>query len=216
MLFAQHALQLQDTSTAAWHAGTAAVPADCDGLHALLLQQHLANFELWHLEDRARDPEASDAEIRGVKREIDAANQRRHDWTERTDEMLLDTLVHEGRLNPAAELHSETPGLMLDRLSILSLKIFHTREEMARGGAPAGHAERNRERLAMLEEQRSDLAGCLDRLWMQARAGERRFRLYRQLKMYNDPTLNPAVYGATQGVAQTGAKERGNREAGRL
>jgi len=74
------------------------------------------------------------------------------------------------------------------------LKIYHTREEAERPDAPAGHAERNRERLAILEDQRADLAGCLDALWRETLAGTRRFKLYRQLKMYNDPTLNPAVY----------------------
>jgi hypothetical protein len=83
---------------------------------------------------------------------------------------------------------------MIDRLSILALKLFHTREEMERAGAPAGHTERNRERLAILTGQRADLAGCLVRLWEETLAGTRRFKLYRQLKMYNDPSLNPAVY----------------------
>jgi hypothetical protein len=83
---------------------------------------------------------------------------------------------------------------MIDRLSILALKIYHTREEAERAGAPAGHAERNLERLAILEEQRADLAACLDALWRETLAGTRRFKLYRQLKMYNDPSLNPAIY----------------------
>ena len=83
---------------------------------------------------------------------------------------------------------------MIDRLSILALKIFHTREEIERAGAPEGHAERNRERLRLLTEQRDDLVACLDRLWAEVLAGRRRFKVYRQLKMYNDPTLNPAIY----------------------
>jgi len=91
-------------------------------------------------------------------------------------------------------LNSESPGLIIDRLSILALKIYHTREEAQRTDAPHGHAERNRSRLAILEEQRSDLADCLDALWRDTVAGVRRFKLYRQLKMYNDPSLNPAIY----------------------
>jgi hypothetical protein len=74
------------------------------------------------------------------------------------------------------------------------LKIYHTREEAGREDAPAGHGERNQERLAILTEQRDDLAGCLDSLWRETLEGKRRFKLYRQLKMYNDPSLNPAVY----------------------
>jgi hypothetical protein len=88
--------------------------------------------------------------------------------------------------------------MILDRLSILALKIFHTREETLRPDAAENHIRRNRERLRLLEEQRSDLAGCLDQLWAQITRGERRFKLYRQLKMYNDPSLNPAVYRKTR------------------
>jgi hypothetical protein len=93
-------------------------------------------------------------------------------------------------------LHSESPGLILDRVSILSLKLFHTREEIDRPGAPEGHRDRNLVRLGILVEQREDLAHSLDRLWQQVLNGQRRFKLYRQLKMYNDPALNPAVYSA--------------------
>jgi hypothetical protein len=99
-----------------------------------------------------------------------------------------------GLLNPEAELHSESPGLIIDRLSIMALKIYHTREEAQRTDAPPGHAERNHDRLIILEEQRADLAGCLDQLWRETLKGTRRFKIYRQLKMYNDPSLNPAIY----------------------
>ena len=102
-----------------------------------------------------------------------------------------------GAARPAqceAPLHSESPGLIIDRLSILALKIYHTREEAERADAPPGHADRNSDRLAILEDQRADLAACLDALWRETLAGTRRFKLYRQLKMYNDPSLNPAIY----------------------
>jgi hypothetical protein len=89
---------------------------------------------------------------------------------------------------------------MIDRLSILALKIYHTREEAERAGAPAGHAQRNLERLAILHDQWADLAACLDALWGEILGGTKRFKLYRQLKMYNDPSLNPAVY-STSGAA---------------
>ena len=85
--------------------------------------------------------------------------------------------------------------MMVDRLSILALKIYHTREEAHRTSATEEHRLRNAGRLALLEEQRDDLAGCLDALWTEVLQGRRRFKLYRQLKMYNDPELNPAVYG---------------------
>jgi hypothetical protein len=138
---------------------------------------------------------ASDATLAGVKRRIDHTNQLRNDLAEQLDRTLLDWLHGRKLPDKAAPLHSETPGLIIDRLSILSLKIFHTREEAGRTGAPAGHTQRNLDRLAILEEQREDLVACLEALWQQVLAGSRRFKLYRQLKMYNDPSLNPAIYG---------------------
>jgi hypothetical protein len=161
----------------------------------LVGEQHLANFELWHEEDKARVPGATDAEITAVKRNIDAVNQRRNNLSETCDLYLLAFLEQRGLPAANAELHSEPPGLMIDRLSILSLKLYHTAEEIVRENAPDGHSERNRERYRILEEQRDDLVGCLDRLWTLVLAGERRIKIYRQLKMYNDPALNPRVYG---------------------
>ena len=110
--------------------------------------------------------------------------------------VLIEALRVSSLPNPAAELNSESPGLMIDRLSILALKIFHTEEEIDRPNAPSGHQNRNRQRFTLLTEQRSDLVACLDQLWADVLAGKRRFKIYRQLKMYNDPTLNPAIYGS--------------------
>jgi Protein of unknown function (DUF4254) len=165
-------------------------------------RQHRANFDLWHIEDEARTPGATDGDLAHVKRRIDTTNQLRNDLAEDLDRALLDWLAVRGLPHPDAPLHSESPGLIIDRLSILALKIYHTREESVRPSAPPGHVERNQGRLAVLEEQRADLAHCLDALWRDTLAGTRRFKLYRQMKMYNDPTLNPAIYGkATPGSA---------------
>jgi hypothetical protein len=203
MLSPEFIVNLQDRETRAWHqaAAEAANPEpepqpepDADWLD-LVRRQHRANFELWHIEDEARAPGATDAELADVKRRVDQTNQCRNDLAEDLDRALLVWLESRGLPNPAAALNSESPGLMIDRLSILSLKIYHTREEAERAVAPAGHAQRNLDRLAILEEQRADLAACLDALWRETMAGTRRFKLYRQLKMYNDPSLNPAVYG---------------------
>jgi Protein of unknown function (DUF4254) len=194
MLSAHAIVQLHDRLTTLWHAEPAAPSAAGDAFLEAVARQHRANFDLWHIEDEARAPGASDAELARVKRRIDSTNQLRNDLVEVLDRDLLDALAPRSLPNPAAPLHSESPGLIIDRLSILALKIFHTRQEAGRTNAPAGHAQRNHERLTILLEQRSDLAACLDELWQQTLAGQRRFKLYRQLKMYNDPALNPAIY----------------------
>jgi len=203
MLSADAIVNLHDLQTRLWHLtpedGVAPEPAAMNAVAeanwlALVTRQHRANFDLWHIEDEARAPGAADTELAAVKRRVDRTNQLRNDLTETLDRTLLIWLEPQGLPNPVAELHSESPGLIVDRLSILSLKIFHTREEAERADAPPGHRERNRDRLAILVEQRADLAGCLEALWQQTLAGTRRFKLYRQLKMYNDPSLNPAIY----------------------
>ncbi|MDQ2834649.1 MAG: DUF4254 domain-containing protein [Acidobacteriota bacterium] len=193
MLDALLIARVQDEITEALHVTDAQLDMEtrADGILALAMAQHRANFELWHEEDKARAPDIPDAEITRVKHAIDALNQRRNDLVEKIDIRLMGKLEQ----NVEAPLNSETPGLMIDRLSILALKIFHTREEAHRSTATEAHRLRNTERLSLLEEQRNDLAGCLDSLWAEVLAGTRRFKLYRQMKMYNDPDLNPAVYG---------------------
>ena len=194
MFSAEVITSLQNQLTANWHAHPeSAAPTSGEFLQLAALH-HRANFDLWHTEDEARTPNAADAEIASAKRRIDATNQRRNDLVENIDSFLLDALKPQSLPSPTAPLNSETPGLIIDRLSILALKIYHTSEEAQRPNAPAGHAARNHQRLAILTEQRNDLANCLDNLWQQTLAGTRRFKLYRQLKMYNDPALNPAIY----------------------
>jgi len=200
MLSADAIIKLHDDSTAAWHDAPERSPdlTSSDPWLARVARQHRANFDLWHIEDEARTPGATDAQLVGVKRRIDQTNQLRNDLAEDLDRALLDWLAPQRLPAEAADLHSESPGLIIDRLSILALKIYHTREEAERADCSPGHAERNRSRLAILSEQRADLAGCLDVLWRATLDGTRRFKLYRQLKMYNDPTLNPAIYRSAQ------------------
>ena len=207
MLSASAIVELHDQLTKDWHGADAAKPAAGHGATGgpgaewfqLVERQHRANFDLWHIEDEARAPGATDADLAQVKRGIDRTNQLRNDLAEELDGTLIQWLVLQHLPVTDAPLNSESPGLMIDRLSILALKIYHTREEINRPGTKPGHAERNRERLAVLETQRNDLARCLDDLWRETLAGTRRFKLYRQLKMYNDPSLNPAVYRGLTG-----------------
>jgi hypothetical protein len=195
MLSANEIVSLHDQLNQDWH-GEA---VNLDEIRAgdwldLVTRQHRANFDLWHIEDEARAPGATEAELAQVKRRVDSTNQRRNDLAEALDRTLLEWLEARGLPNCEAPLNSESPGLIIDRLSILALKIYHTGEEADRLDAPAGHGQRNRDRLDILSEQRADLARCLDALWRETLAGTRRFKLYRQMKMYNDPSLNPAVY----------------------
>jgi hypothetical protein len=194
MLSASEITALHSRLTEEWHQMPDQSPAAANEWLHLVALQHRANIDLWHIEDAARAPRVTDAELAALKRRIDTTNQRRNDLAEELDRALLAWLEARGLPNAAAPLHSESPGLMVDRLSILDLKMYHTREEAERKVAPEGHAERNRARLQVLEEQRADLAVCLDVLWSDTLKGARRFKLYRQMKMYNDPSLNPAVY----------------------
>ncbi len=159
-LFNDSAVELverQDEYTAAWHQGTTAVPTSLAALELAVAEQHLTNFELWNAEDCARAPGASNEDLARIKRFIDSTNQRRNDLTERLDALLLAFLAQRNLPKQNAELHSESPGLIIDRLSILSLKIFHTQQEIDRGtaGSRRDTARRNRQRLLILEEQRN-------------------------------------------------------------
>lgn len=188
MLDAAHIVALHDQSTLHGHDPASPAPVPSSPFDQLILDQHQANFDLWHREDAARDPDASDRTIVQVKHDIDRLNQLRNDLVEQIDLALL-------QLAPeisAAPLHSESPGLIIDRLSILALKIFHTEEQLHR--STPEHQHRNNDRLLVLNQQRADLVSCLADLWNDVLAGRRRFKLYRQLKMYNDPTLNPVLY----------------------
>ena len=120
------------------HAQPEADPAQSDRWLTLVARQHRANFDLWHIEDEARAPGATDAELAAVKRRVDRTNQRATIWPRNWTAPCSPGWKRSGLPNPAAPLHSESPGLMIDRLSILALKIYHTREEAERAGAPQG------------------------------------------------------------------------------
>ncbi|GAB3553014.1 hypothetical protein GCM10027343_39280 [Noviherbaspirillum agri] len=154
---------------------------------------HRFNTLLWSEEDKARRTDVADSEIAACKRLIDRYNQRRNDAVESLDEAILATLAD----SPYAEdarLNSETAGSMIDRLSILSLKIHHMREQTYRMDAGEDHIRKCRDKLHRLMAQRADLSSCLQRLLDEARAGMAYFKVYRQFKMYNDPALNPYLY----------------------
>jgi hypothetical protein len=167
-----------------------------DGLPAAwqaIATNHHCNCQLWKEEDRARRRDVPEAEIAASKRLIDRYNQQRNDAVEAIDEAILSGLAHV-RLRAGARLSSETAGAMVDRLSILALKIHHMRLQAQRAEAGQAHVQLCGVKLERLLAQRADLAGCLDRLLREARSGDTYFKVYRQFKMYNDPALNPYLY----------------------
>src|SRR5258706_1063300 len=164
------------------------------GLWNAIEDNHRCNCLLWDEEDLARRRSVPDAAIAGNKRAIDGYNQKRNDAIERMDEALLKEIKN----NEQAKLNSETPGAMVDRLSILSLKIHHMRLQTLRTDVDRAHIDSCQSKLNRLIEQRTDLAACLDRLLAEAARGETRFKVYPQVKMVNDPALNPALYGESK------------------
>ncbi len=151
---------------------------------------HRSNRLLWAEEDLARRTSVPDSEIARNKRRIDVLNQQRNDATERIDEQLLDSLqLQAGR----GRLHSESAGSIVDRLSILALKVHAMHQQMCRADETEDHRNACRSKWLRLCEQREDLASCLDALLDDCLAGRAYFKIYRQFKMYNDARLNPAL-----------------------
>lgn len=184
-------MRLHEQALSDWYRARPEAVEPADTLEGLIRAQHFCNFSLWNHEDEARRRDVPDAYIADCKRSIDRWNQRRNDFIEKIDLHLLAELreadTARGRQN------SETAGSMVDRISILSLKIHHMGINAARKDDPALAAE-CAEKVKVLRTQREDLARCLAELLDDFRAGRRFFRLYRQFKAYNDPRLNPALY----------------------
>ena len=162
---------------------------------SLVSRQHHVNFELWHQEDMARDQDAPDSKIALVKRAIDALNQRRNDMIEQMDQYLLDELQNKKiKYTSETEMNSETPGSIIDRLSINALKIYHMDEEIQRLDVTDEHRKKCSGKLSVLQDQRNDLKKSLEKLLADLSNGKKRLKVYQQMKMYNDENLNPVLY----------------------
>lgn len=185
--------QLQIETVAAWHEGP--IENEFEGFKKLVCQQHEHNYRLWHEEDVARSPTADDVKIAEVKRAIDRLNQQRNDMIEKLDDAITELLatlhIHP---RPGAPINTETAGSAIDRLSIMSLRLYHYREQLDREDADAEHRMKVAERIDLCEQQHADLSNSLQELLRDIFDGKKTHKTYRQMKMYNDPSLNPEIY----------------------
>ena len=193
-------VEMQIDCVARWHHEPIDNPFADDGVVSSILatvcQQHQFNYLLWHEEDIARSPDVSDAKIAEVKRNIDRFNQARNDWIEKIDDWITADLEERSIQSVAnAKLNTETPGSVMDRLSIMALRIYHLEEQLTRVDIDQQHREKVNVRLAICRLQQKELSQSLNELLMDIYSKAKRHRTYRQMKMYNDPTLNPYLYG---------------------
>ena len=169
-------------------------PYDRDTLENRLYLKCWIDTVQWHLEDLIRDPHIDPLEALALKRRIDRSNQDRTDLVEEIDtyfrQEYADVVVR-----PEATINTESPAWAIDRLSILALKIWHMREQTERADADAAHVAKCQAKLDVLMEQREDLTAAIDQLLADIAAGRKFMKVYRQMKMYNDPDTNPVLYG---------------------
>jgi hypothetical protein len=168
-------------------------PYGIDTFQSLLFHKNWIDTVQWHLEDIIRSPEIAPAEAIQIKRRIDKSNQDRTDKVELIDDFFL-AQFKDIIPKPAARINSETPAWLLDRMSILMLKIYHMKEQTERADAAPDHIQRCMSKLDVLLEQKSDMQLAFNELIEDISKGNRRFKVYRQMKMYNDASLNPALY----------------------
>jgi hypothetical protein len=168
-------------------------PYDHDSIEYGLYQKCWIDTVQWHLEDIIRDPHINPTEALGLKRRIDRSNQDRTDLVEEIDSYFRH-LYAGVKILPEARLNTESPAWAIDRLSILALKIWHMREQTERKDADAAHIAKCKDKLDVLLEQQKDLSTAIDQLLEDIEAGRKYMKVYRQMKMYNDPATNPILY----------------------
>lgn len=168
-------------------------PYEKGTFEAILYAKNWVDAVQWHLEDIIRDPEIDPVEALELKRRIDRSNQVRTDMVEDIDTWMRER-YKDVQVQSDATINTESPAWALDRLSILALKIWHMREQAERTDADVDHLERCRAKLDVLLEQRQDLSLAIDQLLADIEAGRKYMKVYRQMKMYNDPATNPVLY----------------------
>ena len=187
--------ELHSHLIARWHQQP--VDNNYTGFLNLVCQQLSFNYLLWHEEDIARSKDVPDSTIAQVKRAIDRFNQQRNDWIEKLDDALTEELAHR-QITPqsTATQNTETVGSSIDRLAILALRIYHLQEQVDRQDASEEHRASVARKLAVAHAQHHDLSQSAQELLSDIFAGRKKHKTYRQMKMYNDPTLNPYLYRA--------------------
>ena len=169
-------------------------PYEPGSLEHLLYHKNWIDTVQWHLEDIIRDPQIDPVAALAIKRRIDKSNQDRTDMVEYIDSYLLDK-YRDVEPRPDARLNTETPAWAIDRLSILALKIYHMAREAERTDVGDAHRAACRKKLDVLLAQQVVLSGAIEELSGDSEAGRKYMKTYMQMKMYNDPALNPVLYG---------------------
>jgi hypothetical protein len=187
-----------DDLTELWHDTAPIKPNDTSSPKGLTQWVHYKNFVVWHLEEFVRDANTTDADILKAEKTIDDHNMKRLEATEQIDIWLENVLQTAGvTADDVSVVNSETPGSIVDRLSILILKIFHMHEHFESDDLTEQERKTLELKMHILEEQRNDLAGAMDRLLMDIRKGKVQHKVYRQFKIYNDPSFHPEDFHHT-------------------
>ncbi len=200
MISAQNCYDIFQRATADYHIAddvdaVVANPYPEGSIEHTLYAKNMVDAVQWHLEDIIRDPEIDPVAALALKRRIDRSNQVRTDMVEELDTYCREQFASVKPL-PEATINTESPAWALDRLSILALKIYHMQAEVARPDASAEHRAKCQAKLDVLLEQREDLTTAIEQLLGDIAAGRKYMKVYRQMKMYNDPDTNPVLYGA--------------------
>lgn len=168
-------------------------PYPSDSIDHLLYRKNWIDTVQWHLEDIIRDPEIDAVEALKIKRWIDKSNQERTDTVEFIDSWFLNELKNV-EIKPSAKINTESPAWAIDRFSILALKVYHMKEEVNRENASDAHRGKSQEKLNILETQKVDLGTAIEELITDLQNGDKKMKVYKQMKMYNDEDFNPVLY----------------------
>lgn len=168
-------------------------PYKAQSIEAILYLKNWIDTVQWHLEDVVRDPNIDPVRALEIKRRIDKSNQERTDLVELIDSYFLDK-YKDVKVQLSAKINTESPAWAIDRLSILALKIYHMQQEVDRIDADADHRNQCKKKLDILLEQRKDLSTAIEELLSDIECGDKYMKVYKQMKMYNDPSLNPILY----------------------